>query len=622
MSSRSTSNSPPNLAASYIGRHPESDVEDEEDHEGERDLTYSESEADDSQKSKGKAKIRGGGGIARRATYILGAGGDSTPVERGSDSGVGDRSDVEKDEEEEEEDDTGEDEDEDEGQKDDALSSSALKEGMLPRDMPKRSVFYNPAYERQMSQTDAKLFYQLSQLDLQKAAAQQQPPSSSPTMYVNPSGDIGGLGLPPRSSPSAGTFPDLTSRPSTTGGSGHGDINWPSESHDVAPAGQKAVDASVRGGASGIVGGTVGSGPETVPSALGAPIMTSGATVGAAAVAVGVSASGMSVGEPDGIGSTSYADADPQVTAELTFIFQNIKKVVDLRHKYIGLSLQGPMDNPKDDPSWEIYPPPPDPVWYADQEAPGATANGTRAVNSQNNSLANSQVLPGQQAQSTPLPLDLSNADLPPLKKTATSSDKKRKPGQDIGEDFNMKDLMPLPGDCEATYKLDENGVYQVFQDDKAAAADTPITKVPTLREFYMDLEHILSLSADGPSKSFAYRRLQYLEGKFGLYTLLNEYQETADTKRVPHRDFYNVRKVDTHVHHSACMNQKHLLRFIKSKMKKCPDEFVLCRDGKRLTLAEVFESINLTAYDLSIDTLDMHVGTICYWSTCIYVVH
>lgn len=72
--------------------------------------------------------------------------------------------------------------------------------------------------------------------------------------------------------------------------------------------------------------------------------------------------------------------------------------------------------------------------------------------------------------------------------------------------------------------------------------------------------------------------------------------------------DFYNVRKVDTHVHHSACMNQKHLLRFIKSKMKKSPDEKVLYRDGKLLTLKEVFESINLTSYDLSIDTLDMHV--------------
>jgi AMP deaminase len=157
------------------------------------------------------------------------------------------------------------------------------------------------------------------------------------------------------------------------------------------------------------------------------------------------------------------------------------------------------------------------------------------------------------------------------------------------------------------TFQLDDSGVYQVFED---AGSDSPFVEVPTIREFYMDLDQFLEISSDGPSKSFAFRRLQYLEGKFNLYALLNEYQEVADSKRVPHRDFYNVRKVDTHVHHSACMNQKHLLRFIKSKMKKCPDEIVLFRDGKNLTLKEVFESINLTAYDLSIDTLDMHVRT------------
>lgn len=65
--------------------------------------------------------------------------------------------------------------------------------------------------------------------------------------------------------------------------------------------------------------------------------------------------------------------------------------------------------------------------------------------------------------------------------------------------------------------------------------------------------------------------------------------------------------QVDTHVHHSACMHQKHLLRFIKSKLKKEPDEIVIFRDGKFLTLLEVFESLNLTAYDLNVDTLDMH---------------
>lgn len=36
--------------------------------------------------------------------------------------------------------------------------------------------------------------------------------------------------------------------------------------------------------------------------------------------------------------------------------------------------------------------------------------------------------------------------------------------------------------------------------------------------------------------------------------------------------------QVDTHIHHSACMHQKHLLRFIKSKLRKEPDELVIFR--------------------------------------------
>ena len=35
--------------------------------------------------------------------------------------------------------------------------------------------------------------------------------------------------------------------------------------------------------------------------------------------------------------------------------------------------------------------------------------------------------------------------------------------------------------------------------------------------------------------------------------------------------------------------------------------QVVIFRDGKHLTLLEVFESLGLTAYDLSTDTLDMH---------------
>lgn len=77
---------------------------------------------------------------------------------------------------------------------------------------------------------------------------------------------------------------------------------------------------------------------------------------------------------------------------------------------------------------------------------------------------------------------------------------------------------------------------------------------------------------------------------------MLNREAEAAESKDVPHRDFYNVRKVDNHVHHSACMNQKHLLRFIKHTLKTDKDTVVVTRDGKDLTLKEVFEDLGTHA--------------------------
>ncbi|KAF1348505.1 hypothetical protein BDV97DRAFT_369777 [Delphinella strobiligena] len=287
-----------------------------------------------------------------------------------------------------------------------------------------------------------------------------------------------------------------------------------------------------------------------------------------------------------GGGANGFAVDDSKVTSELTAIYSNIQKILDLRHKYIRLSLQASTDNPKDDLAWPIYPPHPEP---ARDDYDGQAELAGEMVDSQ----------------------DLSQPHPPPSPIDGRRGPRKhRKLGTDIGEDFDINDILPVAGPSEMTYQLDASGVYQVYENETSKEHDTPIVHVPTIREYYMDLDAILNVSSDGPSKSFAYRRLQYLEGKFNLYILLNEYQEIADTKAVPHRDFYNVRKVDTHVHHSACMNQKHLLRFIKSKMKKSPDEVVLFRDGKHLTLREVFESINLTAYDLSIDTLDMHAHT------------
>lgn len=107
--------------------------------------------------------------------------------------------------------------------------------------------------------------------------------------------------------------------------------------------------------------------------------------------------------------------------------------------------------------------------------------------------------------------------------------------------------------------------------------------------------------------KSYSYKHLKMLEGKFDFHILLNAERETEVSKRVPHRDFHNVRKVDTHVHHSACMTQRHLLRFIIDKLDENSDEIVYKdASGVEMTIAQVFKSLNLTAFDLSLNTLDM----------------
>ena len=54
-------------------------------------------------------------------------------------------------------------------------------------------------------------------------------------------------------------------------------------------------------------------------------------------------------------------------------------------------------------------------------------------------------------------------------------------------------------------------------------------------------------------------------------------------------------------------MNQKHLLRFLKKTLKNEEDEKVCMNGDNEVTLSEVFESMNLIAYELTVGMLDVH---------------
>lgn len=152
------------------------------------------------------------------------------------------------------------------------------------------------------------------------------------------------------------------------------------------------------------------------------------------------------------------------------------------------------------------------------------------------------------------------------------------------------------------SYHLDDNGVY-CLQNIPSNLQNIP----PSLCTYNKDYEELSSIISNGPLKSFCFRRLRCLDAEFQLYLLVNEGLELTEQKDVPHRDFYNVRKVDTHVHHSSCMNCKHLLRFVKGKLKTSGSDVVMKIGEEEMTLEKVFDDLNLKAYDLSVDVFDMH---------------
>ena len=185
--------------------------------------------------------------------------------------------------------------------------------------------------------------------------------------------------------------------------------------------------------------------------------------------------------------------------------------------------------------------------------------------------------------------------------------------GEDASNNSGTALFTPFPSienipknEGEWTFEC-RDGVFHCFKNEKDKEQWKTLVEIPDLNTYYRDLTNLMRIITHGPCKTFSYSRLRLLESRYNLHIVLNEADELATTKLVPHRDFYNVRKVDTHIHHSSSMNQKHLLTFIKRKLTSSPNEIVIERNGKYLTLREVFESLKLTPYDLSVDALDVH---------------
>ncbi|KAJ2749224.1 AMP deaminase, partial [Coemansia pectinata] len=138
---------------------------------------------------------------------------------------------------------------------------------------------------------------------------------------------------------------------------------------------------------------------------------------------------------------------------ELQRIGEALSRCMMLRTKYMQISMQRESDNPRNQAQWQIYPAPPPPAWR--------------------------------------------NFD---------------QPVKEAAQEFDLAKC-EIPGDDGCTFAMGDDGVYAVFDKDSSV----PFTMAPSIREFYMDLDFLLDTISDGPVKTWAYRRLRYLDARWQL---------------------------------------------------------------------------------------------------------
>ncbi|EEB97082.1 hypothetical protein MPER_03671, partial [Moniliophthora perniciosa FA553] len=206
-------------------------------------------------------------------------------------------------------------------------------------------------------------------------------------------------------------------------------------------------------------------------------------------------------------GSDQTTNADNSPPAELLHLFQSLRKCLELRNKYMAKSRQKLGDNPKD---YDGH--------FSGLDQERADVNGVRADADFSKNSPPPQ--PNQPWKIYPKP--------PPPHWHWTNTQEVVSAHIHTPDEFNFEDC-EIPGEDSLEFGIDEKGVYQVYENAEDKSAQKPMYDIPTIREYFQDLDYVLSVIADGPTKSFAFRRLKYLAGKFNMYSLVNEFQELAD---------------------------------------------------------------------------------------------
>jgi len=176
------------------------------------------------------------------------------------------------------------------------------------------------------------------------------------------------------------------------------------------------------------------------------------------------------------------------------------------------------------------------------------------------------------------------------------------KEGQDKRIHWDPFSGTPLPRDAALALGF-EDGIYAV-RDRASGELIDPMATV-SMDEFCKDYVFVLTTFQDRNCISTCSQRLWELELKFDLHLHRNAAREN-ERQRQGARDWYAIRKVDTHIHHSACFTQRQLMHFIRRKMREEGDTPVLVEGGRVLSLCEVFSSAGID------DSEDVNADRLC----------
>lgn len=221
--------------------------------------------------------------------------------------------------------------------------------------------------------------------------------------------------------------------------------------------------------------------------------------------------------------------AESLLQAEYASICQAFEKCLNLRDKYMSRSLQRLGDNPRD---WDGQ--------FDGLDDDHADVPGTRPDSDIRSNRPSETTYPKWTIYPKPPP--------PHWHWSARKEDRIESTGTyaSSDEDFDFN-YLEIPGAHNWQYAIDDRGVYQVYEEDATGKNQRvflgrqlkhvvvidrkPKFDIPSLKEYFIDLDFVLGVISGGPMKSFAFKRLKFLSSKFTMYTLLNDVVEVAETK-------------------------------------------------------------------------------------------